>query len=275
MSRDHSHLRNSVDYHSGVVQPYIVTAAEEVNADSFAKIQKQADLLNSVIPQAPALPAPCLATIVIKPNQPLNVVLRALKSIANLNPEGLSHNDPNYVAISKIEYIAGYSQKQLDLLYEHDLVFDENLSARYKKNNRLAFFGIFDPRQLRLPGQLPEHHSQPVFQAQISGYNALPKLKALVGPKDPVKGTESSFAKSAKETLGSFYGVDRLDNAFFVSETIHEAMVEDKELFGQTENSDDNIDLKQTWQITGIKSKDSKTSANSELTPVRQILLQN
>jgi len=29
-----------------------------------------------------------------------------------------------------------------------------------------------------------------------------------------------------KETLGSFYGVDRIDNAFFVSETVAEAITE-------------------------------------------------
>jgi len=129
------------------------------------------------MPQAADQPIPTVATIVIKPNQPLNVVLRVLKSIANINLDGLSHKDPNYVSISKIEYIAGYNQKQIDLLYEHDLVFDDQISARFKKNHKLAFFGMFE--------------GQPVVQAQISGHNALPKLKALVGPKDPVKGNES------------------------------------------------------------------------------------
>lgn len=122
-----------------------------------------------------------MATIVIKPNQPINVVMRALKSIANINPDGVSHKDPNYVTISKIEYLPGYSQKQLDLLYEHDLVFDDQITTRFKKNHKLAYFGMFE--------------GQPVVQAQISGHNALPKLKALVGPKDPVKGNESYLAK--------------------------------------------------------------------------------
>lgn len=117
----------------------------------------------------------------IKPNQPLNVVLRALKSIANINPDGLSHQDPNYVSISKIEYIAGYSQKQIDLLYEHDLVFDEQVPDRYKKNHKLPFYGMFE--------------GQPVVMAQISGTNALSKLKALVGQKDPVKGNQNSLLK--------------------------------------------------------------------------------
>ena len=135
-----------------------------------------------------------------------------MKSIANLNPAGLNKEDPNYVSISKIEYISGYSQKQLDLLCEHDLEYDSSLSTRYKKNYRPAFCGLFE--------------GQPVIQAQISGFNALPKLKALVGPKNPTKGNESLQGRMEKETLGSFYGVDRIDNAFFVSETVAEAILE-------------------------------------------------
>lgn len=116
----------------------------------------------------------------------------------------------------------------MDLLYEHDLVYDSNLSNRYKKNYKSAFCGIFE--------------DQPVVQAQVSGYNALSKLKALVGPKDPVKRTDALQFKMDKEALRSFYGVDRIDNAFFVSETVHEAMIEDSELFGHCGNQDDNID---------------------------------
>jgi len=72
------------------------------------------------------------------------VALRALKSIANLNPDGLKREDPNYVSISQIEYITGYTQKQLDLLYEHDLLYDSTLSARYKKNYRQVFCSLFE-----------------------------------------------------------------------------------------------------------------------------------
>ena len=100
-----------MDYHTGIVQPYIMNAAGEVDTDTFTRIQKNADFLSSVAPEAAGQGSKSLATLVIKPNQPLNVVLRALKSIANLNPDGLKKEDPNYVSISKIEYITGYSQK--------------------------------------------------------------------------------------------------------------------------------------------------------------------
>ena len=68
VSKEQSHLRNSVDYHAGVVQPYIMNATGEVDTDSFARIQKNADFLNSVAPTAVGLGLQSLATIVIKPN---------------------------------------------------------------------------------------------------------------------------------------------------------------------------------------------------------------
>jgi len=120
-----------------------MSSTEEINANKFARIQKPADLLTSSVGPM-AQPTPCLATCVIKPNQAMNVILRALKAIANINPDGLSHKDGNYVHISKIEYVAGYSQQQMDLLYDHDIVFDERISARYKKNYRPAFQGMFE-----------------------------------------------------------------------------------------------------------------------------------
>ena len=70
------------------------------------------------------------------------------------------------------------------------------------------------------------------MQVQIEGKNALAKLKALIGPRDPAKGDERTAVQLEKDTLRSFYGVDRLDNAFFVSDTVHEARIEDEALFG-------------------------------------------
>jgi len=37
---------------------------------------------------------------------------------------------------------------------------------------------------------------------------------------------------AAKDQLRAFYGVDRVDNAFFVSESVDEALVEEAALFG-------------------------------------------
>jgi len=73
---------------------------------------------------------------------------------------------------------------------------------------------------------------RPAVQVQIEGKNALAKLKALIGPRDPAKGNDRTASQSEKDTLRSFYGVDRLDNAFFVSDTVHEAQIEDGVLFG-------------------------------------------
>ena len=35
-----------------------------------------------------------------------------------------------------------------------------------------------------------------------------------------------------KDQLRSFYGIDRVDNAFFVSESVDEALIEEAALFG-------------------------------------------
>ena len=153
---------------------------------------------------------PTNAVCVIKPNQPFNVLLRSLKSIANINPQGLTPKDQNYVSISKIEYVTKYNKAQLDLLFDHDIMFDENLSNTKKLRYRSSFYEMFEDK--------------PVLQLVISGQNAIAKLKELVGAKDPKQSTKS-------DTLRSFYGVDRLDNGFIISESVHEAQVEIDALF--------------------------------------------
>ena len=62
----------------------------------------------------------------------MNVVMRSLKAIANLNPEGLTYKDSNFIQIHKIEYISSFSLEQMDLLFEHDIMFDEHLSYKQK-----------------------------------------------------------------------------------------------------------------------------------------------
>lgn len=63
----------------------------------------------------------------------------------------------------------------------------------------------------------------PILQLCVEGINALTKLKAIIGLKDPRDKELSS--------LTNFYGVDRVDNAFYVSETVAEAFVDQKVLF--------------------------------------------
>lgn len=144
MSKDYGHLKNSVDYHNCVVKRHIMKSEDDVDANGFAGIRKYADLLNSSSLNSAVEPAPCVATLVIKPNQQFNVVFRTLKAIANINPDGLSHKDPNYVCISKLEFLSEYSKKQIDLLYEHDIIFDEHITTRFKKNWKPGFKGMFE-----------------------------------------------------------------------------------------------------------------------------------
>lgn len=54
----------------------------------------------------------CKAVCVVKPNQPFNVVLRALRSFANINPEGTKKKDYlPFVSISNLEIVQSYSQE--------------------------------------------------------------------------------------------------------------------------------------------------------------------
>ena len=60
-------------------------------------------------------------------------------------------------------------------------------------------------------------------QILLSGAYALPKLKKKIGHRDP--------RLAAKDSLRSFYGYNRLDNAFFVSENFSESLIEKDTLF--------------------------------------------
>lgn len=55
-----------------------------------------------------------------------------------------------------------------------------------------------------------------MVQVVLEGQNALTKLKELVGNRDPSKCKKS-------DKLRAYYGVDRLDNAYFISETVYES----------------------------------------------------
>lgn len=79
------------------------------------------------------------AVCVIKPNQPFNAVLRSLKSIANINAGSLTPKDPNYAKISKIEFVPKYSDAQIDLLFNHDIMYDENISNSQKQRMKNQF----------------------------------------------------------------------------------------------------------------------------------------
>lgn len=139
-------------------------------------------------------------------------MIRSLKAIANINPDGLTPKDPNYVSIDRIEIKSKYSPEQIKMLYEHDILYDDQISAMRKARMKDDFVYLFKDKA--------------VFQLVITGSNALPKMRELVGDKDPARA-----AGERSDTLRSYYGVDRLDNGFIVSESIFESKVEEEMLF--------------------------------------------
>jgi len=67
------------------------------------KVENESDLLE---PMSLSEFKPCKAVCVIKPNQNFNVVIRVLKSFANLNPEGVKKKDYKpFVTIAKIDLV--------------------------------------------------------------------------------------------------------------------------------------------------------------------------
>lgn len=195
----------------------------------------------------------CSGVCVIKPNQPINVVMRTLKSIANMNPEGLAYTEPGFVQITNIESVAGYSQEQSDLLFEHDIGFDpsspESTKLQFKERHDELFEG------------------QPAIQLVVHGHNALGKLKALVGPANQARRGRNRHSGGDKDQLRSFYGVDRVDNAFFVSESVDEVKAEESTLFKRSYRDSGR-------QINPIKDSEKSGAKASARAPIGQMLLQ-
>lgn len=257
VKQNFGHLTNSVAYNERMTSAQVEIDGD-IDLHHMMEISKPQDLLEegdqSNLDDAP----PSSAICIIKPNQSLNVVLRTLRSIANINPDGLTFKDHNYTFISKIEFVSGYSPDQLDLLFKHDILFDPEISVSAKSRLKDQYFEMFQ--------------GQPVLQVMIHGTNAIAKLKSLIGPKDPARAAHSS-KQADKGTLRSFYGVDRFDNAFFVSETVGEAETEAQVLFDKTANCDSRLDLTQTWQVTALQIQGSSGIQSHESTPVGRILL--
>ena len=106
-----------------------------------------------------------------------------------------------------------------------------------------------------------------VWLLQLRGENAISKLKGVIGSKTPGQG---SSIKPEKDTLRSFYGVDRLDNAFFISETVLETAIEEKVLLDKSLNSDCMVDKLENWEVVGLDE-----NMKTEDTPINQIRMQN
>ena len=145
----------------------------------------------------------------------------------------MSFKDKNYMAISKIEYLESYNKTQLDLIFKHDIMYDHTLSDSQKQRFKAKYDQLFQ--------------DQPVWQIMLSGINSIPKLQEIIGCSDP------KIKKGYKDTLRSTYGVDRMNNAFFVSETVQEALIEEETLFDRNSNCDSEIDQNKEFQISKIE----------------------
>lgn len=133
------HCNNLVQFNTRLAAAAAAADGEAIHSSAMARIKKEDDLLDQSYQPPASLTGSlssssniCSGVCVIKPNQPINVIMRALKSIANLNPEGLAHTDPSFVRISRIESVPSYSAEQLELLFQHDIGFDPSPSASTK-----------------------------------------------------------------------------------------------------------------------------------------------
>jgi len=166
MKLSFNYLNGSVDFYEKMIQPHMKSEGD-IQTNSFIEIKETQDLLDQSEPTALEAGKQSTAVCVIKPNQPFNVVLRSLKAIANLNPEGLTPKDPNFVEIVKIEFIENYTQEQIDFLFKHDILFDPHLSQKRKLRMKDDYAELFQ--------------SKPIWQIVLRGQNAISKLKGVIG----------------------------------------------------------------------------------------------
>jgi hypothetical protein len=94
-------------------------------------------------------------------------------------------------------------------------MFDESISTRLKKTYKFQYDDLFK--------------GKPVVIFSVRGLHSISRLKTLFGNKDiheKLGGSclrfkiNMSALKQGKDSLRQFYGVDRVDNAFYVSETV-------------------------------------------------------
>lgn len=130
MNQNHNHLNNSVDFYDNFIKNEL--DSDMIDTGSLNKIKSDIHLLEES--------KSSLAICVIKPNQPMQTVLRALRSIANnLNPEGLSPSDFNFVKITDIQLLSGYTEAKVQHLIVHDILYDDLISNRNKNKMRYQY----------------------------------------------------------------------------------------------------------------------------------------
>ena len=82
----------------------------DVDCSTFSEIKGHDQLFVSVPQSLLEEPESSSVVMVIKPNQNMNVIMRALRSIANMNPEGLKHTHPSFLRVSSVEFLKSYTQ---------------------------------------------------------------------------------------------------------------------------------------------------------------------
>ena len=109
------------------------------------------------------------------------------------------------------------------------------------------------------------------MQVSVRGKHSISKLKTLFGEKDSTKLPNTGATKlglrepsSKKESLRSFYGIDRVDNGFYVSETVQDAITDLTVLFDCKNRQD------QSYEVV---AKD--LSAQKDMTAVGKIMMSN
>ena len=86
-------------------------------------------------------------------------------------------------------------------MIEHDIIYDDLLTSDQKDKCKDSFFTDEDGVCIKI---------------ELTGKNALSKLKSTLGPKDG----------SIKYTLRGYYGKSRRDNPYFNSENHEESLIE-------------------------------------------------
>lgn len=135
----------------------------------------------------------------------------------------------------------------------NDITMDDLISPTQKNKMKQRHYEIFE---------LASAGYNPIWQFCVEGVNAMTKLKTLIGQKDP----KIKMSPGDKGSLRSFYGNDRCDNAFYISETVHESLIDKGTLF-----EDQDMEPGEEWEIVNIE-KGEKISDN---TPIGKIYNQN
>lgn len=113
----YAHLMDSPVF-SRLAHNQTLVAPDLYSCANYIEIKKWEHLYVDDEPGAIDLSA---CVVLVKPNQPLNVAIRTLRTIINSNEEGKEK-----LRIAKLQ-IVQYSEEKLQLIYKHDFEYDDSL----------------------------------------------------------------------------------------------------------------------------------------------------